>query len=366
MPQRLVFRLGVALAGAALVVTPLAACTDEGPAAPDGGSIAGMLSLVPDTEANRTFVLISLYEKAEKAAELKPQGGTAKERELRRIVRLSNDQKVGTGVANGDLGTGSRVREQYGALGYVPSDVTAEVTANLPPSQVTIATGEFDADKVLDKAAETKGSTRKEVDGTEVVRWLDDLAVDPKLETPVGQLSGQAGRIALPADGVLTYAKSDAISKSVNATVKGDRTSLADNDDLATVAERLDDLDVHSAYLSTEPVSAPKGQSQTGDPGSALARYDAIGVGAALKDKKPRLVVVLVHGSDRAAEQNAKGLKAKVADGKSAATGRPWSDQLSDPDIEQDGRVVVASFRVKNPTLWYRLVLQGDNLLAVS
>jgi hypothetical protein len=171
----------------------------------------------------------------------------------------------------------------------------------------------------------------------------------------------------------MTYARTDAISESANATVKGDRDSLADNDDLAVVAERLDDLDVHGAYLSTEPLRS-RGPTRRPDQegtgaegaGTALVRYDAVGVGTALKDKKPRLVVVLVHGSDQAAQLNTERLEANVADGKSFVTRRPWSDLLTEGDIEQDGRMVVAEFRVENPTLWYRLVFQGDNLLAVS
>jgi hypothetical protein len=83
-------------------------------------------------------------------------------------------------------------------------------------------------------------------------------------------------------------------------------------------------------------------------------------------DDKPRLVVVLVHGSDQAAEENAERLEANVADGTSFITRRPWSDQLTEGDIAQDGQVVVAEFRVENPTLWYRLIFQGDNLLAVA
>lgn len=384
MPRKLVPRLGIVLAGAALVATAAFACTDDGSAAADGGSIAGMLSLVPDTEANRKFVLISLYEKAEKTADLKPQGAKGRQRELRRIIRLTSDPETGTGVAGGELAAGPRLARpdvgagadgggQYGALGYVPSDVTAEVAAGQPPNQVAIATGELDADEILDKAAEIEGSTRKEVDGTEVVRWLDDLAVDRELETPIGRIPGQAGRIAVPADGVLTYARTDAISESVNATVAGDRGSLADNDDLVPVAERLDDLDAHSAYLSTEPLRS-RGPTRSPDQegngaegaGTALARYDAVGVGTALKDKKPSMVVVLVHGSDQAAQLNTERLEANVADGKSFVTRRPWSDLLTEGDIEQDGRMVVATFRVERSDLWYRLVFQGDNLLAVS
>ncbi|MBA3281017.1 MAG: hypothetical protein H0U29_02195, partial [Acidimicrobiia bacterium] len=72
------------------------------------------------------------------------------------------------------------------------------------------------------------------------------------------------------------------------------------------------------------------------------------------------------HGSDQAAQLNTERLEANVADGKSFVTRRPWSDLLTEGDIEQDGRMVVAEFRVENPTLWYRLVFQGDNLLAVS
>lgn len=363
-----------ALAVAALLVLPagLQACTDgdQGGPSTEGDSVAGMIALVPDSAAAQAYAVVSLYAKAEEAVDLEVDGEAGASREARRITLLTADVGTGTGVAGGPLAAGDRSVERYEALGYVPSDIRAEVVAGGPPEQVGVAVGDLDPDVILDAAEETDGAERNEVDGVEVVSWLGDDEVDPDLGTPVGDLPGQAGRVAVPTDGVLTYTNSDDTTQAVLDAVEGDGDSLADVDDLATVADALDDRDVHSALLSTTPVSVdPRAQTREGAEEMAtdiLTPYRALGTGAAIEDGRPRMVVVVVHDSDGDAEDNVERLERQAADGRSAATGGAWSELLTDPVIDREGAVVTASFAVENPALWLQIVLQRDNLLAAG
>lgn len=343
---------------------------DQPGAAADAGtddSVAALLALVPDTEGNRTQVIVSRYEAAATAAGLGPVDGEREE--MDRISKLTNDVETGTGVAGGEITGGPRAQAQYGLLGFVPSEVRAEVSAGQPPDQVSVAIGSFDRDDVLGRAAETSGAETVDVDGTEVVRWLDDLEIERGLETPIGDLPGQAGRVALPADQVLTYANADEISTAAIGAVRGDVASLADVDELAAVATALDEHDVLTAFLSTEPVETdprmtPDTDAADGPPG--LLPYAAFGTGNRLVDGETSLVVVLAHDDADDAATNAERLAATVEDGSSAATRQPWAELLADPVIEQDGDVVTATFTVENPTIWQAIVFRQDNLLAIE
>lgn len=342
------------------------------PGAPaDAGSddsIAALLALVPDTEGNRSQVIVSRYEAAATAAGLDPVDGEREE--MDRISKLTNSVETGTGVAGGEITGGPRTQAQYGLLGFVPSDVRAEVSAGQPPDQVSVAVGSFDRDEVLDLAAEATDGEVVEVDGTEVARWLDDRELVPGLETPIGDLPGQAGRVALPADQVLTYANADEISTATIGTVRGDVDSLADVEELAAIATALDEHDVLTALLSTEPLETdPRMTPDTdaaadGPPG--LLPYAAFGTGNRLVDGAPSLVVVLAHDDADDAATNAERLAAMVADGTSAATRQRWAELLTDPAIEQAGTVVTATFTVENPTLWQAIVFRQDSLLAIE
>ncbi|CAN5745804.1 hypothetical protein BH10ACT1_BH10ACT1_20970 [soil metagenome] len=373
MPTRHAPRILALVAATALVATALGACSDDADDAPDAGSITALLERVPDTEANGRFVLVSLYAEAERDAGLEPQGKAGKARELRRLTRLTNDVDVGTGLPGGTLAASPYVAQQYGKLGYVPSDVEAEVTFGEPPSQGSVGVGTFDEDEVLDRAADVDGAERREVEGTRVVSWLDDQKIDLDLETPIGNLPGRAGRVAAPGGDLLAYTNDDAGMGRILATADGERKSLADDDDLRAVAEGLDDADVTGAYLSTEPLGPaggfrrrPGGSDGAAAKDQALQPYVAFGVGAALDDGTKELVVVLVHEDDESARENAGRLRRIVADGSSATTRRPWKSLLRAADVEQDGRLVEATFEVDDPTLWLKIVQQRDHLLATS
>jgi len=269
-----------------------------------------------------------------------------------------------------ELAGGARTDEVLGRLGFWPSDLTAEIQVGQPPSMTSIAVGGFDAATVLDRAAATDGADRTEVGGTEVVSWLDDNAMELNLDTPLGRIRGQAGRLALPADRVLVHTTTDADMAQAIDAIGGARPSLAERRGLGPVATALDDAGVVAAYLSESPITLA-GQHMTEQQhaqaaGSELAPYLAYGVGGGLDDGAPSLVIVLAHDTDDEAAANAERLAVNVGEGIDLASGRRWNTLLTEPRIEQHDTTVVARFAVESPGFWSRLVTNRASLLATN
>jgi len=337
-----------------------------------GSSIEELLRLVPLTDANAAHVLVSLYDVAADAVHLDRLDASADARaELDRLVELTMGTEHPVMVNLPELVGGQRANQQIGRLGFQPSDLIAEVEAGRPPSMTTIGIGTFDEDEVLDRAAEVTGARRSDVEGTEVVAWLDDLEIDPTLDPPLGRVPGQAGRVALPADDVLVHTTEDATMAGTIGTVGGDGPSLADDEGLRLVAEHLDEAGAYAAFLSSEAVTAASAPGGTETPSSGedapepLLAYEAFGVAGAVRDDRPELVVVLVHEDDEEATANAARLERVVADGVDPQSRRPWADLLADADLTTDGPVVVARFVTERP-MWASLFAAGSPLLATG
>jgi len=354
-------RLAAVAATALLVAVGLAGCSDDDGAAPDGSSIAGLLGAVPDTKENRQYVVAYRYDAAEEGADVDPKGDDESDRELDRLLQLSKEAGIGpNGVIDTTLGP-----QRIGRLGFVPSDVVATVQAGSPPDTTDLAVVDADEDDVLDAAAKVEGAERTDVDGVEVVRWLDDREVDQDLDTPIGRIPGVAGRVGFTDDGLLLTATSDEVAAAAIATAKGDEPSLMDVPAIADVADALDDEDAFTAYVSVALGSdgSRTTPSQRADEQPALRSYAAIGLGNAWTDDGLELVIAIAHDDEAAAEANATALEEAVTKGTTAQTSQRLSELLSDPEVERDGTTVVGTFQVERPDLWYQFVVRFEPFL---
>ena len=334
-------------------------------------SIHGMLGLVADSDEHAKAVLVSLYGRAEEAVDLNLQGAPGDKRyEMNRLVALTVNSDTGITLQTPESAGGARVQKVLGRLGFWPSDVAAEIQVGERPSMTTVAVGDLDAETVLGRAEKVDGASRSEVGGTDVVSWLDDNEIDQLLDTPLGGLPGQAGRVAVPAEGTLAYTTTDASMADAIDAIGGDRASLAERPSLGPVAAALDDAGVMAAALSDVPITFADirvgAEERKEVAGTELAPYVAYGIGGALDGDVPTLVLVLNHRDDDAAETNAERLATNVAEGRDLSSGQPWSERLTEPRIEQDGTLVVARFTVEGPELWYRLFTTRASLLATT
>lgn len=362
--RRRLCRTAAVAIGGALLAAGMAACSDEPLPIADGSSMSAALRLVPDTGNTRRAIWITVYDRADRAAgtDTNPQGRAG---ELRRAATLLDE----AGVAGGPLGLNQRTAQQYRPLGYRPSAVAAEITAGQRPETYTAAVASTTADPVLDAAAEVTGAQRREVHDTKVVRWLEDRQVDPSLEVPLGDLEGQAGRLAVPSNNVVVYAHSDRATEQLVGVASGDVSALSADHDIATAAKALDEAEAYSAYLSDHPIRSQQPRPRPGAPTASqggLPRYRAIATGAAGTVAHPRMVLVLVDASERDAKTSVERLERTVATGISSQTARPWSEDLRNPRIERKGTVVVARFDVPTTRLWREVILRAEPFLSVT
>ena len=133
-----------------------------------------------------------------------------------------------------------------------------------------------------------------------------------------------------------------------------DEPSLADNDALVGVAERLDDAGAYTAYLLDDT------------PGTETNPYDAIGVGQTVDDDGP-LGLFVYHYADEATANDAADTVTGLFEGQSDQTRAPWSDVFSSFDVAADGDAVVVRVRFADerpPGVLWQILFSRDNLTA--
>lgn len=387
-------RFALLAAGLAVV----AGCTG-GPVDPDEPSISSMLRLAPADADPASPVFVNLYAKAPDQLGVEPPAADASKDRVTDYYRtLFANEVDASGYAPSELWAAQtqQAQEVDAEFGYAPQALTADIYAGAPPELYTAAVGEVSGDRIAERAATSAVGddvTTKEIGGVPVVSWLADNETDVENRHVLSQIGG-SGRLAAPDDSALLYGRTDAVIEGLIGAYNGEVESLADNEDLVTIAEALDEHDVRAAALSATPVDTPpdgmtpEQLDMTAQVAGWIGSYRAYGVGVVrggsddggdamaaggpallplrgvdreVEDFGERVVVVILAEEDTAAEVG-DALERVATEGQ-AWHGQPWSELLSDPSIEVDGPVVTASFSVLRAQLWYQVVTQQDSLL---
>lgn len=241
----------------------------------------------------------------------------------------------------------SSTQDQFG---YRRQSIWTEAASGRAPRLLQAARGEFDPDAITEatKAGPVAADlTQVEVDGVPVLRWRADLAVGSGKPTALSR-TGSAGRLGLPDDRTLLYAAHDAgISDLIYAYQGG--PSLADDPDIAAVAEALDGQGALSALI-------------TPSIGGGGLEYEVAGAGFGW-DGRARMILVYSTASTSAGNALGDELEELVTEGRTLGTRAPWSDYLAEPHIVTDGAVVTATFTLQgSSTAWAQFVYRGENL----
>lgn len=316
-------------------------------------SIVGALRLVPDVPGARTMISVTVYDKAWPAAGADRHAtGKAATKALDALTNPS----VGAGVIPSVF---FLMPDPYGrraAVGYNPLLLASDITVG-SPSRYVVATGEFDTDKV--KQALTTALSKahvRTIDGTSVVRWLPDNAVNPKAETRLfaNIYSGQvSGRVAVR-EHELAFARTDAAIKQLVQVANGDERTLDDVDPLDDVATTLDDAGVYSARLRM----LNKGD-RTDFTKLHVPAPQAVGQGVGEQDGKPVLVLALAMVDEDAGDRLATKLRQRIH-----APGKGWSDDAQGATVEVHDNVIVATLPGQDATrmwsqVWWLTFLIG-------
>jgi hypothetical protein len=357
---------------------------DEAVLDEDAGAMVRALGLVSADDAD-AVVIVNDYAAAGEALDLdRPAPDEADEESVADWfipLTVGRDDVVGGLVSNSFLGT--RVVEDEAwrdEVGWAPVDV--DLAVEVQPTEDAVAyhafIGDFDADAIEDAVTDEDNPWSDELEtvehsGTEYYRWGDDEEqVDPERITVVRPL-GQGGSMAVLDGAVLWGDAADALEDGIDAAT-GATDRLADQEDLAPLAEAMDGLGAMGALFSTDPAVFGGGRLPDLDDVDAtvpddpvLDPYEAFATGVRTGEDGPQVLIALLHDDEDDAEDNVENLEEVVAEAVSVQGGQPWSELVSIDEVETDGPVLTAVLDVAEPqqaTMWTDLVYTRDTLLA--
>lgn len=368
--------------------TPGAATTtSEAPdtiAPPAGGDgWASLLAAVPDTEANRSQVILNDYRAAQVAAGIPPLAADAPAADI-----VTYAVTLSLGVPGGE-DDGEVVRdpplaalpmatfgqravaswdEWEAEYGFTLAQVERDLIAGQPPDEVIVFEGSFSPASIAEVLRADPGWAGDlevvEHEGGSYYRWGEDFAIDPRRASPARPL-GRGGRLAVGEDRILRTYGSEAIESALGA-IAGDVPSLADVPEMTALAGALDRAGAYAALLTMAVADLAAAGVPEGS-GPFLEPYRGLAIGPGVGDDGQAFVVIaLVHGDEAAAAANAGRIPEIVATGSSLLTGRPWSDVLEVQEVRRDGTVTVAVLSTDRPRLWSEVVFARDGLVLWS
>ena len=225
-----------------------------------------------------------------------------------------------------------------------------------------VTKGRFDPRKI-EGCSDCPSADRVEYEGVEFYSWGKDLHGNLRegLSPPAFDQLGRGGRIAVSDSLVYRTVETPGIETLIR-THQGKEDPLADDEDLALAAGRLDDLGLfsalligHAEFFSAEDVlddlclnlyseQCDRIRDRVANVGS-LTEYEVLGAGAGRDDDGLFNAVVLVYRDDDDAERNARQFEERLEDGTSLFANRRWSELIPDGDVTAEGRTVVAKLR---------------------
>jgi hypothetical protein len=383
-------RLRLAAAPLAFTMALVACSGDDGGGArtaidEDAGAMVQALSLAPAGD-DTTIAIVADYAAAGEALDLdRPEPGADDDELADWFISLTTgrDAVAGGLQASGQFSRNVLEDEAWrNEVGWAPIDVDLSVDVQFEDAQGYYGyVGDFDPDGI-DEAVNDEDNVWadeihvEEQNGVEYYTWGDDPAeTDPDRLTTVRPI-GQGSNMAV-LDGALLWAvETNAIEDGIDAAT-GEADSMADDDELGTLAEAMDDAGAVGALFSADghafddPLGPGASDEQVAEfeeeleDVPTLDPYEAFATGVRIEDGEPKMVIALLHDDEEVAEDNADNLETVIDEGQSLVTNAAWRDRVRLEDIEVDGPMLVATLDLDDgsPNLWVALIYNRDNLL---
>lgn len=320
-------RTAIVVSTLALAAGTTAGCGDDGPdhlTAGDGFSVEAALAELPVPTEDGDGLTVVIFDLTA-AAEANGAGErpTSEGEDLGRWLLTA----TGTATPEGEDGfppvflppvdvLGSQgiaqVEEIEDEVGWSVLDVDAVAEATLPPQRFGVVTGDVGEDTFADAGLEP------DEDGVVSVGEGEDGEVDPDHTSPARPL-GAALRMAADGDRLAVSSSTEAAAEWLD----GEAETLAEDDDLRSIAAALDDADALCAYLTVVADGLD---------------FTAVGFGWSVEDGEPRMTLAFAYDDEGAAEGDAGEIEA-------ALTGDDVADQVALDEVEVDEGVVVAHVR---------------------
>lgn len=395
-------RTGTVAAGLLLLLGGTA-CGGGGADEAGGGVVLTMLAAVPDTEANRSFVIVGDHTAlAEAVGREWPPAGTGAD---------GHKDAVGSfysAIVDSDLvppvGMGRTLPEAVAwrsEFGFSALDANADVIAGAPPEELTGFRSSGDGaaelmvfrspgDEVADAIADAVESdpvwsddlSAEDHAGATLYTWADPLAAQVDRTSGARRL-GQGGALGVT-DGWVVRAIDPEVARAALDTLADadDAPSLADNDTYAALARALDEQQAYSATLSDRIVtldpasvaaalgsaSTPERVAEVLDTTPTLPPYTAFGAGEAVADDGTpvRVLAFATSNRDQAAE-TIERFTVIVNEGMAWGMGRSWAETISiRSSAFTDDAVAVIIIETSNRYTAVDLAIRWDTLLVAE
>ncbi len=383
----------IALLAAFLVA---AGCGGNGlPGGSEKDGFVGLLAQIPDNSQTRELIYLNDYARARDVFGIPLPGDDADEETLTEYLIAVNRGPEGsteeakhTGLAPGPWISGF---SEHGAiqlknrheLGFDVRNVHQSIMAGAPPQLLEVVKGRFnprEIERSIEGCSDCPKADRVEYEGVESYSWGEDgvVSLSERFSPPAFDQLGRGGRIAVSDSLVFRTVETPGMEALIR-THRGKGDSLADDEDLALAAGRLDDLEVFSAliigdpeYFSAEDVlenlclnlysdECDLIRDRAASVGS-LTEYEVLGAGAGKDGHGLFNAVILVYRDEGDAERNARQFEERLEEGSSLFANRRWSELIPDADVRAEGRTVLAKLRPQSAALWHQSVVVRDSL----
>ncbi len=359
------------------IVSCLETSTEPWPLTSEGG-LTGLLRLIPQAETFSAFVSYNDYVKAREANGIEVPAEGASDEDLSTYIR----ELTLAGVAPGPWISGFSgpyavaQLEQRTYLGFGVGDVEESILAGEPPHVLEAATGGIDpgaTDRSLAACAECPEPEIHEHLGVRFYSWGEDFRPDlaRRLQPPAYDELGRGGRIAV-LDALAFRTLATEGMRSLIATYRDVRDSLANDPDLALAAGLLEDLEAYSAILLGDVEMFGPGCVGCDDvmrlvlqaaAEHSLDEYSALGAGVGRDTDGFFTILVFVYANEEDASRNVGVFKERWNTGMAMVSNQPWTEHFPQGEVWNDGTALIAKLRTDVATIWLSMVFASDSLL---
>ncbi len=274
-------------------------------------------------------------------------------------------------TGNGKYCITSTIQDKY--VGYNLTDVDAEIQVYDLIVYFLAAIGRFDPQATEDALSNqsewpswAKDSyTTENYGGITLHSWGDALKINDenKLSPPHLDELGRALPLAVSDKYLFNSIGLKELKWMINAS-QDKSDSMADVPEFAAVTNGMYDLGAYALILGRDTLANGKPEYVMVDKGPKLKKFTFFGTGIGRDEQGIYTALVIVHESSEDAEENVSLLKQRIESCSSAHYQKTWNDMITDTDIHDEGRVLLAKLYVESPTnFWLVWLLTEDTLL---
>jgi hypothetical protein len=270
--------------------------------------------------------------------------------ELLQEKQLLTSAPIGSYITGyGRFAVTGPIRDKY--VGYNFTDVDAEIQAGAPPDNIVAAIGRFDPQAISDALSHqdewpawaVDAYTVEEYRGVTIHSWGDGFEIHLKdsLAPPHIDELGRARPLAVTNDYLFYAANVETIKLMIDAS-QDKAESLTDLPEYAEIVGKISGMGVYSVTLGNESWVNGDPDYEGIYPGPRLKKFLTFGSGTGQDTNGYYEVFILYHENRDDAESNISLLEQRIASTDAIFFENPWSELITNAEIEVDRQMLVA------------------------